>query len=159
MSRWSMAWSRYGKIWIVLLGENAPTASDWNGFIQEVSTVEDPQKIAFFMYSEGASPSAAQRRQWEVALRGSTPPVALVTSSDAARAYGVALTWFNPAVSMFKPQDLASALRYLEVPLAERGGLIAEIAECGRNLGLRMAAESLPPSPARIDPPEPPNKH
>ena len=109
-----------GNLHIVVVGEKEPTASDWKTYLDAIRATEkaglDISRLRTLVFSDGAGPNAQQRKVLADHLNGRPSPLAIVTGGAIMRGVITALSWFNPQVRGFAPDQVTSALRYLDVP-------------------------------------------
>lgn len=89
-------------------------------------------KVLVFTY--GGAPNARQRATLNDVLRAGAPPIAIMTPSALARAVGTAMTWFNPRMALFGPDQLSEAMTHLGSPEHDTPRLKLVLAELEREL-------------------------
>lgn len=93
-----------------------PADAEWTRYVERLG---DADCSGILVLSDGASPSAAQRRQLvdrlEANGRRINTQTAVLTGSLISRGVVTALSWFAPQIRAFEPSRLDEALGYLEV--------------------------------------------
>ena len=104
----------------------APTEHDHRDSIQFFRKL-DFDRIKLLAITEGGAPSTMQRKDFNDALRGHQPPLALLTDSSLVRGAITAYSWFNKNIRAFPRANLADALSYLGVPELQYGKMEREV--------------------------------
>ncbi len=110
--------ARADNLFFWVQGTDNPTDADWDRYLafiaQEAPKMVEPRGLIF---SDGGSPSAAQRKRLNDAVAPyAKPRAAVLTTSVMVRGAMTALNWFIPMYRAFAPTQLDEALRFLEVP-------------------------------------------
>jgi hypothetical protein len=123
-------------------GKEAPTDGEWDALLDLFRiAAEESGALRVLVYTEGGAPNARQRSALNDVLAGSKPRVVLLTPSAAARAVGVAISWFNPQLKVYPGDELSRALDHLGVNQGERKILTQALTE----LRMQVAKDQLPP--------------
>jgi len=119
-----------------------PTDSEWEALLDLFRlAAQEGGRLRTLVYTEGGAPNARQRAHLNEVLAGLKPRVAILTPSAAARAVGVAISWFNPDLRVFAGDELSRALDHLDVNQGERRILTQALTE----LRLQNSKSSYPP--------------
>jgi len=128
-----------GKYFVFVHSNEDPSDREWDQLIQVYRKASDPKDIRSLVFTEGGSPNARQRVSLNQLFGATKPVIALITASALARAAGTAISWFNPRVRMFSPEEVERALDHLGATQAERPELVSALKEL--RAALREPAE------------------
>jgi hypothetical protein len=112
----------------------APSDAEWKPYFEELAQ-HDPIKLKSLVFTDGGAPSGAQRKQVNDMLNGRTSMAAVVTPSTVVRGVVTALSWFNPKIKVFPPDQTEAALTYLGVKSDELPQVRLEIQILRQKLG------------------------
>ena len=132
----SVVWRVVGDVFVCVHTAEAPTDAEWE---QVLTGLRAPMQSngGILVFTEGGAPNARQRARLNELLAGRKVPVSVITPSAVARAVATAITWFNPTLHVFAPDDMDGALDHLSAKSAERPllrhALIELRAEIGRS--------------------------
>ncbi len=138
-----MAWRRLGRFTITVHTEATPADDEWAKYMAQVCDHQPLEEQRALVISAGGGPGGKQRKMMVDALEGAKVPVAIITSSLVMRAAGTAVSWFNPYLEMFRPDDLQAALDYLDLSSWERTETPHTIHELQKKLGVEVAPSAL----------------
>lgn len=131
----NMAYSWRGDYLLVVHSASPPTEAEWDDYVASIRA-HDVVRIRNLVFTDGGAPNSTQRKQVTEALNGRTVPAAVVSPSNLVRGVVTALSWFNPKIKAFSPNELEQAIKYLgisgpDVPvlLAEMKRLRAQVAQ------------------------------
>lgn len=100
-----------------------PNDLEWQGFCD--FTLKLPKSCdRYLIRTKGGGPNAKQRQQTNEVLKARGTPktnVAVVTEVPIVRGTVTALSWFNPSIKAFSPDDMDGAMRYLGLSSAAAG--------------------------------------
>ncbi|WP_437753246.1 hypothetical protein WME89_39060 [Sorangium sp. So ce321] len=99
---------------IAVHGREPPSDEDWELYMQAVLALP-ATCTRTLVVTAGGGPNAKQRASINDFVSKHTLTVAICTDALLVRQIGIALSWFNPRVRSFRGNDIAAALRYLEV--------------------------------------------
>ncbi|XXX74204.1 hypothetical protein WMF30_41830 [Sorangium sp. So ce134] len=99
---------------IAVHGREPPNDEDWELYMQTVLALP-PTCSKTLVVTAGGGPNAKQRASINDFVSNHTLTVAICTDALLVRQITIALSWFNPRVRSFRGNDIAAALRYLEV--------------------------------------------
>ena len=100
----------------IFVSANLPYASqEWARYMVELRGAPK-LSLKTMVLTEGASPNAAQRKEMVDLFQGMAPPTGIVSSNSLVRGLTTALSWFNPNVKSFSPDQMGEAFAYLGVP-------------------------------------------
>jgi hypothetical protein len=146
----TMRYQLVDDVCLLVHGEEPPTNADWGeylGFLQtQVSLVPSPR---FLLVTDGVAPTPTQRARLNalVGKLGRPVPTAVITHSRLARGVVAILRLFNSAIRAFAPNELSSAMEYLEIDPARRTDLLDRIVqmriEISRPSGSQITASDL----------------
>lgn len=111
-----------------------PTNEEW----QELITLMQPSDVANFRaisLTDGGAPNSAQRKSMNDYLAGRVPLSAVVTQSTVVRGVVTAMSWFNPNIKSFSPEELDAALVHLKVNRSEFALIKKEIRTLANSFG------------------------
>lgn len=111
----SMAVRMIGNDIVFAHTERSPTDAEWNQGLDAFRNAPDPRTMRVFVYTAGGAPNAAQRARLNALLGGVQPPMAVMSTSPMARAAITAISWFNPKMKGFSPDEPDRALDHLGV--------------------------------------------
>lgn len=114
----NMTFATVGNVVIALHTSSAPTDEEWTEYTRAVKAM-DITKVKPLAFSDGGGPDSKQRKQLNDVLASRPGRAALVTSSTLARSVVTALSWFNPLVKAFAPDEVAQAFDYLQLDSSE----------------------------------------
>jgi hypothetical protein len=100
----------------------------------------DMDRVGVLTFTDGAGPTAAQRADMRDFLGGRQLRLAVVSASRLTRGIVTAISWFNPAIRVFAPAELARAYTYLDVSADGERGLWAEIERLDARMHLAVVA-------------------
>lgn len=123
----SMAVRALPRVFLVAHGAQDPTDDEWAAFLHwTVELLNDPRPS--IIYTRGGRPTALQRKQLaEVLQKRAAPRTAVLTDNTLVRTVVRLLSWANPLLRAFPPDDIEAALTYLEVPLSDTVEVRAEL--------------------------------
>ncbi|WP_438015176.1 hypothetical protein WMF18_30415 [Sorangium sp. So ce315] len=99
---------------IAVHGREPPSDEDWDSYMQTVVSLPATCSKTLVV-TAGGGPNAKQRASVNEFVSKHTLTVAICTDTLLVRQISTALSWFNPRVRSFRGNDIAAALRYLEV--------------------------------------------
>jgi hypothetical protein len=111
-----------------------PTDAEWAPYFAEL-VKHDPRTLRSLAFTDGGAPGGAQRKQLNDFLKGQASPAAVVTASGMVRGVVTALSWFNPQMRAFQPDNVEAALRYLGVKSDDMSLVLREIQILRKKLG------------------------
>jgi hypothetical protein len=119
-----------GGLLVFAHSREAPSDTEWEELLALFRfAAEQGGRVRALVYTDGGAPNARQRARLNALLAGIKPRVALLTASAAARAIGVAVSWFNPEVRIFAGDEIGPALDHLSVNHGERRILTQALSE------------------------------
>jgi hypothetical protein len=129
-----MVQSFVGDLMILVHTSRPPSTDEWATYISTISKL-DPAKFQTLVFTDGGAPSSTQRKEVTEALGGRASRGAIVSASMLVRGVVTALSWFNPLIRAFSPDEVADALQYLCVPRDEEPRVWAEVQRLREQLG------------------------
>jgi hypothetical protein len=102
-----------GNYVVVVHNALPPISSEWNHMIEVYKGHPSPDVLRCLVFTEGGSPTAAQRADLTSALPNRKMMVSVVTQSVLARAAGTAIAWLVPGLRIFSPNDFEKALDHI----------------------------------------------
>ena len=133
-----------GSLGISIHTPDNPSNEEWDEMVKCVKQCKDLSTFRGISFTDGGSPSPAQRKKTNDVLAGRVVPTAVVTSSSLARGVVTAMSWFNPMLKVFPPDKLDDALRYLQVRDSEYKVIKLEIRELVSLFGKNQRILSIP---------------
>ncbi len=119
-----MSTRRVGDLVVVAHNTEAPNDAAWEEFLSFFREASDVGKTRVLVFTDGGAPNTLQRASLNSALGGKQPRIAVVSASRLVRGVATAISWFNPNIDIFTPDHVEKALDHLNVPAAERRGLL-----------------------------------
>jgi len=116
----------------------APSDVEWD-LAMRFFEAADLKYLRVLVYTDGAAPNASQRARLNGLLGSNKLPMAVLTPSVLARAAGTAISWFNPNLRIFGPDDYEAAFKHLGASADERSALRALVERFKGDLGVRRA--------------------
>lgn len=133
----TLAYDVYGSTFVSVNAAVPPTNGEWEAACHRMAVRDFKAKL---VWTAGGSPNSAQRLKAREILGDETEPLALVTPSMGARAVLGIMSVFFKNMRAFAPTEIDAALEYLNVPAAERPGVLELLARLRGELGLEQAA-------------------
>lgn len=137
-----MAWRRMGRFTVTVHTADVPGEEEWRDYIAQVSDHLPLEEQRALVISAGGGPNGKQRKMMVDELKGAKVPVAILTNSLLMRSASTAVSWFNPQLKVFGPNDLDSALDYLDLTAWERTESQHTSLELQRKLGIEVAIQN-----------------
>jgi hypothetical protein len=108
---------------IILYQVGTPTAEEWKRYTDSLRAkkeiLKDMSKGKAIAFSEGGSLTAAQRKEVNEII-GPKGGLAVVFSTSAImRGVVTGLSWFNPLIKAFAPEDKDAAFKHLQLTAYE----------------------------------------
>ncbi len=125
-----------GRLCVTVHTESVPSDEDWNAYMTGVKRDVPMAEQRVLVVSAGGGPDGKQRKMMVDTLNGTHVPVAILTDSWVMRGAGIAISWFNPSLKVYGPNDLEPALAYLELTTRERRQTAQALRELQQALGL-----------------------
>jgi hypothetical protein len=93
------------------------------------------------VFTDGGAPNSSQRRIVNEILAGRPPiPAAVVSNSALARGVITALSWFNPKIKAFAPDEVIDAYHYLGFTSSQIQVLTPRLAQLQSQMGAPIRA-------------------
>ena len=145
----------FGDLMILVHTAHAPNETEWKEYIEAVRA-SDLDKLKTLVFTDGGAPNAAQRKSVNEVLDGKTSPGAIVSHSMLVRGVVSALSWFNPKIKAFSPENTDAAFRYLGLPDEQAPAVWTVVHRLREKLGApNLKCIAPPPDPSRQGPPVP----
>lgn len=111
-----MAFSRIDDTIVVVHGQQRPAPDEWTAYVRFAGEqLERYGQLKILVDTGGAGPSAVQRGELSDLVGERTSKVAVLNESPIIRGMAKAFAWIGVLdVRVFAPDDLATALVYLE---------------------------------------------
>ncbi len=133
-----MSWRRLGRLVVTLHTADVPNDPEWSEYVSQADAILPLESQRILVVSAGGGPSGAQRKAMVHALDGAQVPVAILTNSLLMRGAGIAISWFNPHLKMFGPDQLQPAIDYLGLTAWERAEVPVALAHLEEELGVSV---------------------
>jgi hypothetical protein len=121
---------------VSLVGREFPSALDWSDHMalarQVLALTPATEPSYALAFSDGAGPTAEQRRAVTALVGGRPVRGALITTSRLARGIGAIFRWIEPEYRIFAPRELGRALRHIGIPEPEWPALLAVVHEANQ---------------------------
>ncbi len=116
-----------------------PSDVEWERWFRAAEAMDrDTRGFRLLVFTEGGHPSRAQLDQIRVSNRGD-PVTAIVSPSLALRVFGSALTFLNPSIRCFTPEQMSEACKHLGLHAGFADRANAVIVALRRQMGGRLA--------------------
>lgn len=102
-----------GDLVVVVHGHSPPSDAAWASYLAATSSW--PQ-VPHLVVTSGGAPTSAQRRALRDAWRCRPLRVAVVSASNRINLVVTAVSWFNPDIMLFRPDEIDRAMTYLATP-------------------------------------------
>lgn len=109
-----------GRFTLTVHTERVPSEEEWTQYISQVRDHMPLEEQRALVVSAGGGPNGTQRKAMVTALEGAKVPVAILSNSLLMRSAATAVSWFNPQLKVFGPNDLEPAIDYLGLTPWER---------------------------------------
>jgi hypothetical protein len=103
-----------GEVMLVAHTAKPPDQREWDAYVAAL-VKRDVEKLRSLVFTDGGAPNTAQRSQLNKALEGKTSTGAVVSPSTMVRGVVTALSWFNPKIRAFAPNEVNDAFAYLDI--------------------------------------------
>jgi hypothetical protein len=114
----TMVHDRSADLFVVIHPNRPPADNEWLAYLRSWSG-HDMSRMRTLVFTDGGGPSAAQRKLATEALGGKASLTAVVSSSPMVRGVVTALSWFNPKIKAFSPDEAHHAFEYLRIATSE----------------------------------------
>ena len=114
----TMVHERSTDLFVVIHPNRPPADDEWMTYLRSWSG-HDMSRMRTLVFTDGGGPSASQRRLATEALGGKESLTAVVSSSSMVRGVVTALSWFNPKIKSFSPDEAQRAFEYLRIVAPE----------------------------------------
>jgi hypothetical protein len=138
-----MDWRRMARLVVTVHTEAVPAEEEWADYMAGVDAYLPLEDQRVLVVSAGGGPNGKQRKMMVDALNGARVPVAIITNSWLMRGSGTAVSWFNPSLKVFGPDDLYRAIDYLGLTAWERVESARSLKQLEKGLGLDVVREHL----------------
>lgn len=108
-----------GDIMITIHTDRPPSDPEWREYIDSLRG-RDLTELRSIVFTDGGAPSSKQRKELNEFLSGTAVNGIVVSESLAVRGVVTALSWFNPKIKPFAPDDFQAGLTYLKILPEER---------------------------------------
>jgi hypothetical protein len=137
----SIATEAIGDHVVVVHSATAPTDVEWQKNV-ELQTSLPAGRARVLVWTDGGAPNAKQRAMLSAALKGGQPLTAVLTPSKVVQTVSVAISWFNPRLRVFSPNELELALDHLNIVGPHRQQIKDLLARLRRELSQQRTASS-----------------
>lgn len=148
----TMIWRRLGRLTVTVHTQEVPADDEWAKYVSEAHDHLPLEAQRGLVVSAGGGPNGRQRRMMVEALDGAKVPFAILTNSLLMRSAATAVSWFNPYLKVYGPDDLEQAIAYLGLTAWERTEALRLVAAFESELHVRIVNRHGSTSPA--DPPQ-----
>lgn len=128
-----------GRLTVTVHTDAVPADDEWAKYISGVHDHLPLEAQRGLVVSAGGGPNGRQRRMMVDALENAKVPFAILTNSLLMRSAATAVSWFNPYLKVFGPDDLEKAIAYLDLTAWERTETLRSVGEFEHKLGVRIA--------------------
>jgi hypothetical protein len=130
----NMAVTSIANIGIAVFTANPPSNEEWEHML-DVMRKADYTRFRGISFSDGGAPTTTQRKKMHEVTGGRSVPSVVITASSFTRAVVTAMSWFNPSIRAYSPEQLDEALHHLNVGAAEFGLIKLEVRKLAAKLG------------------------
>jgi hypothetical protein len=128
-----------GDAMLFLHGSRAPTSAEWDEVMAVLGgtiTAGTFPKLRALVVTDGGGPDVVMRGELQALCkqRGHAPKTAVVAIGIVVRGMVTAVSWFNPNIKAFAPNQFTGALEYLGLSRAAQR-LLRELSDMERGLG------------------------
>ena len=116
----TMAFQRVGRVFVLAHPLQAPSPQEWQAYIDAVRSQPNVEEMRTLVVTEGGGPDSVQRGHLNEALGGRPTRVAILSPARGVRMVVTALSFFNPLIRAFLPDQIAAALDHLDLDANER---------------------------------------
>jgi len=135
----NMAVTAVGHLGVSVFTEKNPSDAEWSEMLDVVRKA-DLSKFRGISFSDGGAPNSAQRKMMNELIKGHSVPSVVITASTVVRGIVTAMSWFNPSMKAYAPDQLDDALRHLNVGESEFGIIKLEVRKLAMKLGNKPLA-------------------
>jgi hypothetical protein len=114
----TMVHERSVDLFVVIHPNRPPSDDEWLAYLRSWSG-HDMSRMRTLVFTDGGGPNASQRKLATEALAGKESMTAVVSSSSMVRGVVTALSWFNPKIKAFSPEEAPRAFDYLRIQTPE----------------------------------------
>jgi hypothetical protein len=118
-----------GDCFVFVHTHESPSDAEWDQALELYRAAPRLDDVRSLTLSYGGAPSAKQRARLNALFGEHKPRMVMLTSSEEARAAGVAISWFNPRLKVFAIEELSRALEHLELPMIDRCPVVETLNE------------------------------
>lgn len=135
----------------------SPSDDEWDAYLQTLVAAAnahggDLTRCRQLMMTDGGGPNSVQRLSAQrtlAAVNGEAMPLAVVSSSPAARGIVTAFNWMKMNIRMFHPMEVGSAFEFLHVGKGTRDAIWDALEAIQDELGIletiQVARDTLRP--------------
>jgi hypothetical protein len=114
--------------------DKPPNDKEWDAYMSAFRTL-DIDKARQLVYTGGGGPNSKQRDGINGLVRGRKFHVAVVTPSRMVFGICTALSWFNPEVKAFSPDQMSAAFKHIGISEAQQPIVYAALRKLGDQIG------------------------
>jgi hypothetical protein len=112
---------------------HSPSDDEWDNYVQAVCSLTGPRG-ACLVLTDGGYPTRRQQGRLFERVKGDRRRVAVVSSASTLRFVVSVLSFINPNIKSYMPEELAAALTYLRVPEMSHAVVLATAESLRRRL-------------------------
>jgi hypothetical protein len=98
---------------LALHGEAAPSDAEWEPYLDAIPRVLAHPSGMGIVLTDGGTPSSAQRERMRRKDGGAVRCNAIITDNAIVRGVVTAVSWFNPKICAFAPDDFSRACQLI----------------------------------------------
>lgn len=114
-----------------------PSNAEWDEFLEIFRHARSISELRILVFTDGAAPNTMQRASLTKALDGKQPRIAVLSGSRVVRGVATAISWFNPNIDVFPPENVTAALDHLRIVGSDRSTATDLAGELRRQLSRR----------------------
>lgn len=135
-----MSFRRQGRLIVVMHTATAASADEWSGYLAMLTSMISelqlsPMAPTALVFTDGAAPSAEQRRSFIDLVGKRRFQSSVVTTSRFTRGIVTALSWFTPGVRAYDPDDAAAILQHVGIGSYDLPVMMAMAEELAADVG------------------------
>jgi hypothetical protein len=108
----NMVYEVIGDLYLVVHRARPPSDEEWMDYLRSWKP-HDMSRMRTLVFTDGGGPDAAQRKAANDALGGKASLTAVVSPSYVVRGVVTALSWFNPKIRAFGPDEAERAFAHV----------------------------------------------
>jgi hypothetical protein len=108
-----------GNLIVCAHNTETPTNAEWEEFLELLRHGRDIAELRVLVFTDGAAPDTMQRAAFTKLCDKKQPRIAVLSGSRMVRGVATAISWFNPNIDVFPPDNVNAALEHLRIAASE----------------------------------------